>query len=415
MFATSDVTAIFWRIVISLMISQDCALFQSNKLIQINDRDTIVIVGPGASMKKYEGELWRLREVATIITLPTALWWTHTVQRLWPDLVVVVDGDQSQPQLMRSADYHGPIIASTTAHPILGKENDVYWFSALAGNGAPKPEDNEFYWYDVPLMGMDGDINWQYRSLGCSTNMAVLIAMDLRARGVSSAKRIVLLGCDSSSWGGYRRCPPSHISQEFPSVGDMRWWVEWEDRLTNPQMISYKMTLMMYWMHTHAPIYTLSDGIMHEFPSVTIDDVVAGNYPDYPTKKQIIDRVDTFRAYFADHFPVEERAHAAARDGAGTEPGIDCDGEVPWQRKMADMSTERQILDGPQAVKGDVRDWPTPYVCDDCGGLIPEEVTPEGKCRHCGKEALPMDEDPTPWEAPVGPGPSKDPMPWDGR
>lgn len=26
-----------------------------------------------------------------------------------------------------------------------------------------------------------------------------------------------------------------------------------------------------------------------------------------------------------------------------------------------------------------------------------------------------QDDDPTPWEAPVGPGPANDPMPWNGR
>ena len=28
------------------------------------------------------------------------------------------------------------------------------------------------------------------------------------------------------------------------------------------------------------------------------------------------------------------------------------------------------------------------HVCDECGPLTEEEVTPEGKCPNCGKEAL---------------------------
>ena len=28
------------------------------------------------------------------------------------------------------------------------------------------------------------------------------------------------------------------------------------------------------------------------------------------------------------------------------------------------------------------------HVCDDCGTLADDDVTPEGKCAHCGKPAL---------------------------
>lgn len=47
-----------------------------------------------------------------------------------------------------------------------------------------------------------------------------------------------------------------------------------------------------------------------------------------------------------------------------------------------------------------------------CEGDMQRDFPNSGYCPFCGEE-IDIDDDPTPWEAPVGPGPASDPMPYD--
>jgi len=282
------------------------------------NKDTLIIVNPGASMKLYEERLHELSEVATICTVPTALPWSFR-QGLEPDFCVVADSSVSQRLLLNEVAHEAKVLAATTVHPDIGDENDTYWWTPILDVDTtlePKEMDvgeavdqtTAMQLMDLCMMGFDLDLDWRAQSLGCVSNMAVLIAQNLRARGISNAKRIVLLGADYAGWGGYERCPM--WGDEWPLLKNMEEWIPWDDTLTSPQMITYKLTLLRLWMGTLAPIYTMSHGILREFPRVEFDDVMNENYPDYITKKEINERCEAYFTHYAYDFPLEEREHA---------------------------------------------------------------------------------------------------------
>lgn len=282
------------------------------------NKDTIIIVNPGASMKLYEDRLHELSEVATICTVPTALPWTFK-QGLEPDFCVVADSSISQYLLLKEVAHEAKVLASTTSFPDIGDEHDTYWWTPIMDiTTAMKPKEidaNEplgqgsmMQMIDLFTQGFDIDLDWRAQSLGCVSNLAVLIAQNLRARGISNAKRIVLLGADYAAWEGYERAPM--WTPEWPLVKNLKEWIEWDDTITSPQMITYKLSLLRLWQGTLAPIYTMSHGILHEFPRVEFDDVMNETYPDYIAKKEINERCEAYFTHYAYDFPLMEREHA---------------------------------------------------------------------------------------------------------
>ena len=99
------------------------------------NKETLIIVGPGPSMKMYEGRLHELRDVATICTTPTALQWTMG-QGLLPDYVVIQDsGDEMA--FLRGLEE--PLIAPTTIAPEVACMYDPYLFTLILGSGLKDP------------------------------------------------------------------------------------------------------------------------------------------------------------------------------------------------------------------------------------------------------------------------------------
>ena len=280
------------------------------------NKDTIIIVNPGASMKLYEDRLHELSEVATICTVPTALPWTFK-QGLEPDFCVVADSSISQHLLLKEVAHEAKVLASTTSWPEIGDLHDTYWWTPILDiksaekeidPAQPMTQGGMMELIDICTQGFDIDLDWRAQSLGCVSNIAVLIAQNLRARGISNAKRIVLLGADYAGWGGYERCPM--WTPEWPPIQNRDEWIEWDDTITSPQMITYKLTLLRLWGGTLAPIYTMSHGILHEFPRVEFDDVMNERYPDYIAKKEIHERCEAYYTHYAYDFPLMEKEHA---------------------------------------------------------------------------------------------------------
>ena len=134
------------------------------------DKETVIVVGPGASSDLYRSYFPKLREAATIVACPTSVHWAMS-NGLTPDFVVSADSNESQPMLLDKAGYHGPVLASVTCHPDIDRHGQVYWYAPLMGNGEPEPEKNEFNWWDIPVMTFNQDIDWNYPSVGCVINM----------------------------------------------------------------------------------------------------------------------------------------------------------------------------------------------------------------------------------------------------
>jgi len=273
------------------------------------DKDTIIICGPGASVKSYTDIFPELHKYATIIGVPTALYWMKK-NGLYPDFVVSADSNESQPILLEAAENDVPVLAPVTAHPDLGDQEDVYWYGVLMGDGKPNPEENRFAWWDVPTMYMNKDVDWNYPSVGCVINMAVQLAMDFRARGVSSARRIVLLGVDFGPWDGLRRAPANKTMDDYPSIPeDEAGWVPWGNHVTDPVSLTYKRVLLEMWQQKNPPLYSMSHGLMAEFPQVDFDNFRLDRWPE-PTAKKTIDRLTlNYLELFADNFPTITQEH----------------------------------------------------------------------------------------------------------
>lgn len=302
------------------------------------DKDTLIIVGPGASLSLYVDRFPELQEAATIVTSPTALHWAKH-NGFKPDIVVVADSDAVQYQLLESAGNTAPVFAGVTSNPGIARQQ-VYWYTPLAGNGKAKiPEsipasvvnllrsakdyvpielmqeidevltrgiaadENPMAIWDIPAMLLNQDIDWCYPSAGCVVNAAVQIVQSLRAKGTLRARRIVLLGCDFGPWGGYYRCPPNKNVTDYPAVDNEIGLFRWDDCLTDPVGLMYKRVMLRLWQESLLPIYTMSHGLLHEFPRVTVDNVLRDQFPEYMTKREVNALCDQFYSRFADDFP----------------------------------------------------------------------------------------------------------------
>lgn len=243
-------------------------------------KETIFIVGPGASMSQYRDNLPKLRDVGTIVMQPTAYPWMHEIG-LEPDVLMTVDRMDDQPRLLKGSTC--PVIAATLAHPKVA-EYDPYWFMVYQGNGTKS--DPRWGQYNLIMhhlhreaLGAHG-----HTSLGDVTNMAVQMFSDV-IRGEAPfenwpAKRIVLVGVDRSYWHGYERLKSFNTGEELPPVGDRASVINFRGVGSATSMVFYMMWLYEWWrMYPEIPLYRLDHGIMREIPFVGLSRILAGKWP----------------------------------------------------------------------------------------------------------------------------------------
>jgi len=280
------------------------------------DKETVIILGPGASQSLYTEHYPAMRENATIVTSPTALYWAKK-NGLDPDIVVTADSSKSQPILLEAAENTAPVFAGTHCYPTLNNQREVYWYTPLMGNGKARPEENEFNWWDIPVMYWNKDLDWNYPSVGCVVNMEVQIVQDLRARGIIGGRRIVLLGVDFGPWRNYRRVPANPEMSDFPTIDGPQGFLEWDGALTDLTGISYKFTLLRLWIEHLTPIYTMSHGIAHEFPRIEPSNIINNDFPVYPGRAEIAEKCEAYFEKYAYEYPRVAVEYTEATDKAG--------------------------------------------------------------------------------------------------
>ena len=263
------------------------------------NKDVLVIIGPGASMRQYADKLHALRRECTICTVPTALQWTIR-HGLYPDFVVMQDSRQKR-WLFKGVT--APVLAPTTGDPGILEDFDCYLFTLMHGNGLIDPV---FGSYNEWSLLIDSDLDGGVYSMGCVHNMAVELVLMLKESGQLRWKRIVFLGCDFGGWNGLIRVPMDGGDDWQTNDDGDEWWIHWNGFWTDPRMIWYKWKLLRMWARTEAPIYSLSHGLLHEFPSVTFDHALTGKFRRYYKKKYIERKFQEYSALMADTFPREE-------------------------------------------------------------------------------------------------------------
>jgi len=271
------------------------------------NKETLAIVGPGPSITQYQDRLDELREVATICVLPTALEWSHA-HGLDPDFVVIQDSGHDEPKFFCEGDY--PTIGPTTLNPKVVAQQNAFLFTLMLGDYGRK--DPLFGEWNRFSLWLDYDLDGGVTSLGCVSNLAIELIEMFRASGQLRAKRIVLFGQDFGGWKNLARVPrtgetecpliDTHMNGKYSDQ-----WVEWNGFYTDTRMILYKLKLLRLWAKTEAPLYSCSNGMLHELPYVFFDMLLRGKFPKrYPKKKEIEERYTAYAALMADTFPREE-------------------------------------------------------------------------------------------------------------
>lgn len=267
-------------------------------------KETIFIVGPGASMSQYRDNLPKLRDVGTVIMQPTAYPWMHKIG-LEPDVLMSVDRMGDQPMLLEGVTC--PVIAATLAHPGIAKY-DPYWFMVYQGDGTKTdPRWGQYnlfmHHFHRAAIGAHG-----YGSLGDVTNMAVQMFSDV-IRGDAPfeswpAKRLVLVGVDRSYWHGYERLQGIFDGSELPIlIPDKTVDVHFRGLGTRTSMVFYMMWLYEWWRtYPEIPLYRLDHGIMKEIPFVGLARILAGKWPKPLSPATIEKRM----AKFLEHEYLEE-------------------------------------------------------------------------------------------------------------
>lgn len=271
-------------------------------------KDTIFIVGPGASMSQYREQLPQLRDHGTVIMQPTAYPWMSRIG-LEPDVIVAVDHLPNQAELTMSAKC--PFICPTTIDEDIAKHHDTYFFVLYQGDGSPKkdgtPEGDFMAQWNLMMHHIHKqaltDTGWT--SAMDVTNMSVKIAADIIAgeNGMPKwGKRIVIVGADRCFWNGYSRVPWEGIEPQ-PFV-DAPQYVDFRGQRTDYAMIFYIYALYEFWRAFPVPLYRLDHGVMKEIPFMSMDQILADNYPRPLSAKRVEQRTEEFiLREFADTIP----------------------------------------------------------------------------------------------------------------
>lgn len=261
-------------------------------------KETIFIVGPGASLWQYREKLPMLREVGTVVAQPTAYAFLHEIG-LEPDAIVAVDRMHDQPENIKQATC--PVIAPTTVHPALAEEHpNTYFYTLYQGDGTRHdPRWGQWnmilHWVHHGAIGAHG-----WCSLGDVTNTEVQIFGDVVAGKAPfegwDAKRIVLVGIDRSYWHGFGRSM-SFGSDHERMPKHVKNWTDIQFRgVTTDVAMTFYIQLLYKWWRTfpEIPLYRFDDGPMKEIPFVGLAKILAGKYPKPLSARTIEKRMGAF-------------------------------------------------------------------------------------------------------------------------
>ena len=271
--------------------------------------DTVFILAPGASLSMYQDMLPALESRGYVLVSPTVMPWLGHQTGAWPDGVVVVDGNPASVEYARMsgiAENSGAVLMMTPEAPpqmpvVFGRER-TYWFRTSIPGPHGEPDWEPYAVFQGLLCQV---IKTRIVQLGCVTNMMVALALALRDYAGWQFKRIVLVGADYGYWNGLARVPfdGSNKLQPFDPENRSNFLMPslmnpglemWTDR----RMARYKASLMLVWMQSKEPIYSMSHGILDELPQVTADNVLADAYPEYPNEKEVHDRIVRWMRWF---------------------------------------------------------------------------------------------------------------------
>jgi hypothetical protein len=252
------------------------------------DYDTAFVFAPGASLRQYEDEIWKLKGKGLVIGTNSCIHWMLE-HGLEPDFVVAVDRQEEIVEDMKV--WGGPVVCPTNVHPGLSRQNDCYYFNVYIADWnklgmMPHPID---VFYHVTYPGL-----WGVISVGHVTGLVLPILEQMNRLESTKINRVVLIGADYSYWKGMGRVP-RRPGEGYPSAPDEEGRILWKGHMTNYKMLLYKARLFSYWQDDCPfSLYSMSKGIMPEIPGVTFDDLLAGKYPLPLTKKQITEICDQF-------------------------------------------------------------------------------------------------------------------------
>lgn len=256
----------------------------------------VVVYSSGPSLSRYKGEISKINDHAINIGTPTNIPWLLS-EGVRVDACVVVD---AHPGMWKKlTNYTGPIVCPVTVDPAINNlPNQIYWFKLLMGNG--QVDDPNFGMWNLVVHGMFKDkIERGYLSdAACVTNMAIQLAADWMAGNKLMGSRIILAGGDYAYWQDWARIDDPLRSR--PLEVDA---LEWEGYSTNARMVVYKKQLFPIWMLIASiPFYSMSKGILHEIPEVTLDQIINDALPKPLNREQVKEKAEAFLDLFLDEF-----------------------------------------------------------------------------------------------------------------
>jgi hypothetical protein len=263
---------------------------------------TAYVLAAGASLTRYRAALAHLKKTGYLVASPTVVPWIVKQAGVTPDLTVVVD---KSPQSVEQIRFSG-VLEDTDSALLMSPEAPPQ-LPVLYGR-------HRTYWIRTAIPGPDGSMDWEpysifqsflgraieYRlaQLGCVTNMMVSALLALREHAGWDFDQIVLVGADYGYWRGFSRIPKDgsptleEYDRECPSNFRHR------TIMTDRRMVRYKASLMLLWLQTKARIYSMSHGILNEFPQVSEKRALADNFPAYPEWDGIHERILKWMEWF---------------------------------------------------------------------------------------------------------------------
>ena len=265
-------------------------------------KKTLAVLASGPSLMDHEKFLpWVFKHCYTIAS-PTQLPWLMD-RHLTPDVVIAVD---AHPILAEHTERSGAnktalLVCSpevTPRLPMLFGRDRTFWFRTGIGGRQGKMDTEP---YSVFMTFLNSAINVRINQAGCVTNMALMLAMALKEWASWEWDRIILLGCDYAFVDNKGRVP-THGDQITAEqvAGDLSDAMEYKNTgiRTNGRMVRYKAGTLLLWAETMARIYTMSRGILDEFPPVTEAQVRRGEWPEYLSEYKIGERVQYYMRWF---------------------------------------------------------------------------------------------------------------------